>query len=188
MRLNSPPPRTLGADVADTARIIVPYVQGMLHRETVTRVAVCGREFHFIAIDPADPYAYARVFARWWNTGPDLIVLEQDMVPAFGWCGDFQHCDKPFCTHYYDCNTAVKAYGLGCARFSAALQSKVPSLAQQAAGGGAGRAPSTHWKALNERILDLCAHFGAPAHIHPGEVQHLHDYAGEVRDGAGRVT
>lgn len=186
MLLLSEPPRTIGPDVADTARIIVPYVPGMLHRETVQRVVVSGREFHFIAINPADPYAYGRVFARWWNTGPDLIILEQDMVPAYGWCGDFQGCDKPFCTHYYDCNTAVKAYGLGCARFSAALQSRVPSLGQQAAGGGAGRAPSTPWQALNERILDLCAHFGAPAHIHTQDVGHLHDY-GQERADAGTL-
>lgn len=188
MRLNTAPPQSIGSDTADTARILVPYVHGMLHRETTTRVIVSGREFHFVQIDPKDPYDYARVFANWWNRGTDLIVLEQDMVPDYGWCLRFQTCPHPFCTHYYRCNTAAKAYGLGCARFTAALQATVPSLGQQAASGGAGRPACTHWRALNERVIDLCRHFGAPAHIHTDDVTHLHDYSQETSDVADRAV
>lgn len=187
VRLNSPPPESIGADVADTAHIVVPYVAGMLHRETVTRVVISGRAYRFVEVDPADPHHYARIFASWWNRGSDLVILEQDMVPHFGWMLEFQSCPKPFCTHYYDCNALEKAYGLGCARFSAALQATVPSLGQQAAGTVGGRAPGTHWRALNERVIDLCRHFRAAPHIHPDDVEHLHDYAGEAADAGART-
>lgn len=184
MTLALAPPLFFDAGVDDPALIIVPHVTGMIHQETIEHILVSGRTAKFPLIDKSDPYAYGKLFARYWNAGPDLIIVEQDMVPPYGFCHEFQVCDQPFCTHRYDCHGPEMAYGLGCARFSAQFQAQVPSLGEQAARAYHGRPYSMPWQALNERIIDLCRHFGAHPHFHSPDAGHLHDYSGQVRDGA----
>jgi len=177
VRLNQPPPTFLDRGVDDPTRILVPYVRGMIHAETVTHITVSGRESTFVDLDPADPYAYARLLDKWWNRGTDLIVVEQDMVPAYGFATQFQQCPHPVCSYRYHCDAPAKVYGLGCIRFRARLQATHPSLAAQAGGATGGRRFSTHWLSLNERVLDLCQRFGAPVHLHTPDAGHLHDYS-----------
>lgn len=180
MILDGPAPTFMERQVQDTARILAPYIRGMLHTETITHVLVSGREATFVDLDPADPCGYGRLLDRWWNRGTALVVIEQDMVPMYGFMGEFEGCPQPFCSYRYDCNGPTKAYGLGLCRFSAQLQAAHPTLAAQAAGMTAGRTPSTHWRALNERVLSLTEHVGARVHLHKPDAGHLHDYTREV--------
>lgn len=182
MILTTAPPTLLERQTSDPTRILVPYIPGMLHVETVQHVLVSGREATFVDLDPADPCAYARLIDLWWNRGTDLVVIEQDMVPPYGCMGQMAGCPLSVCTFRYDCGGRTKAHGLGTIRFRAQLQARYPSLAAQAGGATAGRVFSTHWRALNERLLDLCARFGAPAHIHSPDAGHLHDYSREAAD------
>lgn len=184
MTLATAPPAFRPPELDDDMMIVVPYVAGMLHTETIDAVTRTRTRSRYVQIDPDDPYEYGRILTACWNVGLTLVVLEQDVVPPTQWISRFRSCPRHFCTYPYDCDTDTPAYGLGCARFHAKLQATWPSLMEQAARSPKGTPYGTHWKALNERVLDLCKHFASPAHLHQPGAIHLHDYAGEANRAA----
>jgi hypothetical protein len=183
MTLGAVLPDNIVTDTPATAQIVVPCVAGMLHQETITAVCDTGLSVTFQLIPADDPYAYGRVFASWWNRGQDLIWVEQDMVPDQLFVKRFTACDRPWCTHPYFCDSPVPAYGLGVCRFTSKMQAAVPSLGEQAARDHTLRPYTMHWKALNERVINLGLHFGYKPCLHTPAAGHLHDYGAGAGDG-----
>jgi len=173
--LEHPPPDT-GESVHPEPFILVPYIDGMLHNETVESVRASGYPYALHALDPEDPYAYAALFADNWGRGSDLIIVEQDMIVPDHAVDEFEHCLEPWCSHTYDCDNEVPAYGLGICRFRYSVQQMWPTLGEQAARDHRGRARRQHWTTLNERIISLMLHWGVKVHLHEPEARHLHYY------------
>ena len=80
----------------------------------------------------ADVYAYWRTIAANWNTGEDLIIIEQDVELQPGVMDSFKECTKDWCAIPYEVKTrdgiqSVAIGALGCTRFSAKLQAEIRS-------------------------------------------------------------
>lgn len=176
-----PPLIELGEN--DEPLIMVPYVHGMLHEETVEAVRAAGYPYALWPIDHTDPFAYGALFAQWWATPGHLVVVEQDMVPPPGSIEKLIACEHVWCSHTYSCDTQVPAYGLGLCKFSRSVKDTYPTLGEQAARSYTGRARGMHWLSLNERIIGLMLHWGFTVHLHDPEAGHLHDY-GDADDGS----
>jgi hypothetical protein len=179
MTLGALLPDNITATTPGTAHIVVPYIPGMLHQETIDVVCGTGLPVTFQIIHEDDPYEYGRVFASWWNRGQDLIWVEQDVAPDGLFARRFQVCDRPWCTHQYPCDTNPFVYGLGVCRFTSKMQATAPGLGEQAAKDHTLRPYTMHWTALNERVITLALHFGFKPHVHAPVAGHLHDYESE---------
>lgn len=156
--------------------VMVPYVEGMLHEETVNAVRGSGLPYALWPLDRGDPFAYAGLFAQWWTTPGTLVVVEQDIVAPFGGIHDMVECPHAWCSFTYDCNTEVPAYGLGLCKFEWGMREMFPTLGEQAARSYKGVARAMRWTSLNERIITLMNHFGMAVHLHGPAATHLHDY------------
>lgn len=156
--------------------VLVPYVHGMLHEETVAVIAASGYPYTLWPLNPDDPYAYGALFAEWWVKPGDLIIVEQDIVPPPDSIDKMVRCEALWCSHQYHCNTDTPAYGLGLCKFADAAKRYHPTLGEQAARNYLGHARQMHWHGLNERIIALMAHWGHNVHLHDPIAQHLHDY------------
>ena len=156
--------------------ILVPYVQGMLHEETVQAITDSGYPYTLWPLNRDNPYDYASLFAAWWTKPGDLIIVEQDIVPPAGAIDAMVKCERPWCSHSYYCNNPMPAYGLGLCRFTWAIKQIHPTLGEQAARDFRGNARRMHWMNLNERIIDLMNHWGITVHLHEPFAEHLHDY------------
>lgn len=156
--------------------IVVPYCEGMLHRETVDSVRAGSYPYVLWQVDRADPYAYGALLAEQWNRGQDLVVVEQDIIVPDGAIDMMVSCTAPWCSHLYYTGTEVPSYGLGLCKFSVAVQSYWPTLAEQAARSYTGKARSMRYEALNERYISLMNHWGYKVHLHEPAALHLHEY------------
>lgn len=179
---DQPPPQDMTDQIEPM--ILVPYVEAMLHAETVDSVRAAGYPYALWPIDRQDPYAYGALLADQWNRGGDLVVVEQDIVVPGGAIDALLKCEHLWCSHLYDCNNEVPSYGLGLCRFTAYVQQRYPSLAEQAARSYLGKARRMRYEALNERIITLMNHWGYRIHLHEPQAEHLHDYGRD--DAAAR--
>lgn len=157
-------------------RIFVPYTLPGLHDQTLQWLDGVGSDIDMVRIRPDDVGGYARAFAKRWNLGTQLIVIEQDILPGPEMLSGLLWCQRPWCAHEYYCGTENLAYGLGFCRFSAGIQAARPSLGEQAGKDHRGRPGTRHWIGLNERVISLMQHFGHDVHIHQPQVTHLHEY------------
>lgn len=171
---DQPPPT--GQSTHPDPLILVPYIDGMLHQETVDSVRASGYPYALWPLAQDDPYAYGALFSQMWNRGHDLIIVEQDMVVPEGAIHSMVFCARPWCSHTYDCDNDVPAYGLGLCRFGPGVQSMWPTLGIQAARDYRGRPDRMRWESLNERIISLMTHWGIGVHLHEPEARHLHYY------------
>ncbi len=174
-RIMGEPPPLDPLDTLDPI-IVVPYIDRMLHEETVESVRQAGYPYALWPLDPDDPFAYATLLAGLWNRGDDLIIVEQDMIVPPGAIKAMIKCEALWCSHTYDCDNDVPAYGLGLCKFSKYVQTIRPSLGEQAARNYRGVARRQHWTTLNERIIYLMEHWGYKVHLHEPEARHLHYY------------
>ena len=78
----------------------------------------------------ATPFVYWRTVEANWNSGEDLVIIEQDVELQPGVMNSFQECDQDWCAIPYEVKTrdgieSVAIGALGCTRFSAKIQSEV---------------------------------------------------------------
>ncbi len=171
---DEPPP----VDLVDHLEplVMVPYVEGMLHEETVEAVRASGYPSTLWPIDRADPYQYGGLFAHWWALSGDLVIVEQDIVPPPDAIKKMVECEHVWCSHNYSCDNPVPAYGLGLCKFQHGIRMITPTLGEQAARNYRGVARQMPWAQLNERIITLMNHWGIKVHLHEPEATHLHVY------------
>lgn len=129
-------------------------------------------------------FGYNEAIASRWGVG-DLVVIEGDKEISSEVIPSFASCDEPWCTFsYYNYPEPYQAnctVGLGCAKFSVALQRQIPTSAflgpdiptmvcRDCDGAGC-------WRYLDTRIafaiLSRCITFSP--HVH-GEINHHHEY------------
>lgn len=129
-------------------------------------------------------YDYGEAIASRWDGSDDLVVIEGDKVITAGVLPSFASCDQPWCGYgsmsFPPPYTRWIAGGLGCARFSAAVQRRVrpdeflgpdePNWYTCRHCGGKGC-----WLYLDSRIGLCMQRLGISHHVH-GSVGHLHEY------------
>lgn len=72
-------------------------------------------------------FGYADAVIKHWNTGQDLIIIEQSIVVRPDVFESFAVCPSLWCTYAYELSPGVWTYfSTGCARFSAELQETFP--------------------------------------------------------------
>jgi hypothetical protein len=146
-------------------------------------------------IDTSDSiYAYPEAVAFHWNSGEDLVVIEDDKVITSGVLPSFASCDEPWCVYRY--MTYPEPYtrwidiGLGCTKFSAEAQSwfgpedfLVPDhpdwgRCHDCDGKGC-------WRFLDSRIDVNFWKRDVRSHIH-GDVEHPHPYPDDWGETTGK--
>jgi hypothetical protein len=115
-------------------------------------------------------YAYRDVLKEHWTGERDLVVIEQDIEITADVVPAFRSCSKPWCTFSYQGPSSLGYLyrGLGCAKFSAKLQRKIPFSDFIEYG--------MTWKVIDgyiSRILWVVN--GISPHVH-GHVEHHHKY------------
>jgi len=75
---------------------------------------------------------YWHALAARWNTGQDLVVIEQDVIIHDQVIPQFAACPEPWCSFAYEVGPGQHCWWwLGCTRFSAQLQAAVPLTVEQ---------------------------------------------------------
>ena len=164
-------------------RILLGYTDEGLHPDTAARMAaVPGVEMVDVS---ADDFAYWRALEERWTGDCDLLVVEQDMVIHDQVIPQLEACPGDWCTFGYPIfNSAQRLIqGLGCTRFSAALQRKVPA-AEFAADGALRHITEPGLSGVPWQFLDLViaerlrVGHGLRPCVHAPDVEHRHDYSG----------
>lgn len=112
---------------------------------------------------------YAAELAARWNSGDDLVLIEQDKEIHGGVLPSFAECGEPWCgfTYWIDPapHTTLVLGGFGVTKFSAAIQAKV-AVADFA---------WREWRGIDRRFNDLLLSMGIGCCLH-GHVNHHHAY------------
>lgn len=157
--------------------IVIPHVTGMLRPATLAAVEAVGRPYAAHPLVIGDPYSYAWWFEKWWNIPGDLVIVEQDIVPAEGQIEAMLQCPGDWCSANYHVGGGRTTTGLGLAKISWRIKHAFPHAGQNAARDP--RDPRRHldWISLNEGVdrhlfrlgLRQCIHFPNPLHLHYDE-------------------
>lgn len=156
------------------AFVVVPYVAGKLRPETEAAVRAWGGHYTLHALDETNPYAYALAFQGWWNVSADLVVIEEDIVPADGMIYEMVTCPHDWCVRPYHIGNHRYTTGLGMCKISAKLRGAFPSAGHLAARDPRGGKRMMHYLGLNESVERQLGRYGIPQHLHYPIVSHLH--------------
>jgi len=161
-----------------------------LHPKTLETVNKWAPGAEFVDTS-ADDYAYCRELKARWNTGQDLITIEQDIEITADVVSSFENCDQDFCVFPYWIVMGRKSgpdrrmvciEGLGCTRFSAALQArvKIRHIFQD---------DYRKWEDVAHRVWATVRRYGYyMPHVHYPLVTHHHDYGVEFENLAPEET
>ena len=161
--------------------VLLPYVQGMLRRETVTSVrreaASLGWSVVHCDLDPLDHEAYWALLTDWWDRHEDFVIVEQDVEPVEGSFTKFDECPISWCSNPYDCGTMTNVLALGCTRFRKEIMDAYPEAFRDA--GEVNDSPSLgkrHWKRLDARLAGVLHQRRYSCHPHEPIAIHHHEY------------
>ena len=156
-------------------RILACYTN--MHPAAAKALADFAPQAEFVDVT-GDEHAYWREIRSRWTGDEDLIIVEQDVEIAEGVIESLAGCGRDWCCYAYRIfRTRVRLRdGLGCTKFSAALQRKVNprriaegfALCKNCKGQGC-------WYHLDCRISGLLREDGLKPHVH-GDVTHHHAY------------
>lgn len=155
--------------------IHVPYIDGMLRDETLGALAhdVIGHVALLDQLEERDD-AYYDSLVSWWDEPEDLIIVEQDMVPANGVIQEMLECNGDWCTSpYLVAGVTLIHLGLGCVKFSEQLRRDVPDAAREAGIPRGEDEPFGTWKMLDARLAPVLQRAGYHPHLHQESI-HLH--------------
>jgi hypothetical protein len=152
--------------------IHVPWVRGRLTIETHTWAV-----FHDQAqlnLISSDDESYHKALVNWWSEPEDLIIVEQDIVPAPGVVKEMLACSRDWCcSPYLIAGKLLIHNGLGCVKFSKSLRQTHPDMAQQAGVPCGEDEPPNVWWQLDARLAHLLMSAGYYPHPHQQSI-HLH--------------
>lgn len=154
---------------------IVPFVPGMLNERTQAWAEACGVPSW--ELDPDDDTAYWWLLAEHWLMGHhDLVVVEQDIVPAPGVVERMLACPRPWCSSPYPISGGyLLDTGLGCTKFAARLKTRHPDFMDRVGSIDDDGLPARNWRRLDVRIARTLRDLGYRPHRH-ARSEHLHDY------------
>jgi len=120
----------------------------------------------------ADDYAYWRALKKHWDSGDDLMLIEQDIGLRGGEVASFMACSENWCTYSYPYPGMPESFRLycwlGCTRYSAKLQAAIKM----------GATP-VKWNELDQLVLRGIRATGfirEMPHGH-GDVLHYHEHS-----------
>jgi hypothetical protein len=156
-------------------RIVVPYIDGMLHPETAAALEQHAPRAIRVAIDPADASAYYELLRTEWAKPGDLVIIEQDIQVVDGVFPGFAQCREPVCAHAYQKTTYILGAALGCARFTHELKRNHPDLLDTVGKpDGELLVDPKDWRALDQRVSMELQRRGITTHMHDPVLTHHH--------------
>jgi hypothetical protein len=155
----------------------VPYLRGRLREQTARWAWEYGADL--VELDSSDE-AYWRALCQWWIEPGDLVVVEQDIVPAEGVVDEMLGCEQPWCSSAYDIGGIEWGWGLGCAKFSYGLRARYMDLAVQAGDPYHDPEPKGAWWQLDTRLSYRLVQRGVLPHGHERS-RHLRVEGGDAR-------
>jgi hypothetical protein len=152
--------------------IKVPYVPGHLNPRTYSWAVRHGAQL--VRLRGTDD-AYHAELCDWWAERGDLVIVEQDILPAPGIVAELEQCEQEWCVSSYPILTTEGEipwdWGLGCVKFSHALRSREPTGAIDAGEPGEYDVePAKCWWMLDVRLGCRLARVGALPHAHRGSL------------------
>jgi hypothetical protein len=130
-----------------------------------------------VELDREDWTAYWRLLAHHWRAPGDLLLVEQDILPAPGVTTDMLACDHLWCSSPYWSVNRWLPDGLGCARFSEALKRSLPDALVHVGRMHDGDGAQGVWWLLDHRLSGYLRSAGHEPHEHERST-HLHEYGG----------
>lgn len=173
--------------------VVVPYVVGRLHPETEQWANKFGAALHELS---SDHDSYWKALVGWWNLPGDLVVVEQDVVPAVDAVAQMVECPQLWCSSpygvlgssrsrtwvTYDGITSVRhrpprvltsqpavlriTDGLGCVKFSDRFKRSFPDSMVQAGEPRGDRRPHGYWGVTDTRLSKILRANGQAPHLH----------------------
>ena len=158
--------------------IRVPHIAGGLHPQT-ERWAF---EHHaqLVQHEENDGHGYYDLLCAWWTELGlgDLVIVEQDKIPAPGVTDEMLACEFEWCSCPFPLNDGSGlefGWGLGCVKFAQSLRERLPDAMIQAGVPGPfdSEPANTRWM-VDVRLGCVLARNGVLPHAHaPG--LHLHE-------------
>lgn len=149
-------------------------------RDETERALAPHPETCFVQIDPRDPYHYGRLLTEYWeDPTEDLLVCEQDMLPADADIELMRECPCEYGSASYEWLTDVGP-ALGFCRFRVEFMLRYPDVMREAAS-------RATWKQLDvtlQRSILVRVH-GEQPHVHP-QITHLNQFKA-LMEGASPV-
>ena len=154
--------------------IYIPYILGMLREETEAWARERDDTVVLYLLDQSDPTDYWYMLSDVWTNDNDIVIVEQDMVPAKGVVDEMLACDNPWCTSPYKVGrTSVAIASLGCTKFSLELRRSNPDL-MRVVGEIEDGLPAKDWRRLDVRIAQVLRRWGYQVHSSHRPSRHLH--------------
>ena len=150
-------------------RVLCCYTD--LHPDTARALSRYAPQAEFAGVS-GDQFAYWHQIRARWDGADDLVVVEHDVEIHAGVIDGFAGCDQPWCVFPYVIGPhgELCEVGLGCTRFSAALQQQVTVDEVTR------RVGEYPWSHVDDRISGLLIDLGISNHIHHPPVTHHHVY------------
>ncbi len=155
---------------------MVPYIRGMVRSGTRRALAFGSPAPTYVALDPADPYAYGRLVLWLWSARCTFVIIEQDMVPPVGAIRGLLDCPEPWCTHAYLVSGHRVERCLGVAKLSAALTTEHPELVRRVLCRKREGKLDVPWSSVDSYLARGLQGLGFRHHLHEPDAVHLHEY------------
>jgi hypothetical protein len=156
------------------ATIIVPFVHGKLHPDTLKAVQYSGYWCRFVDLDPSDAGAYGRLVRQLWRSQVGVIICEHDIVPTPEQLTTLQTCDHDWCSYSYDDGLYPRGPMFGLVRFSGRLMADYPHAAEVALVIGKRRDTEAEWWRVDALMARDLTIRGVAWHEHAPAVHHAH--------------
>lgn len=155
--------------------IVVPFVHGQLHPDTLKAVRGSGFYNRLVDLDPLDPGAYGRLVRQLWRSQVTVILCEHDVVPTREQLATLHACGHDWCSYSYDGDLYPAGPMFGLVRLSGSLMADHPHAAEVALVTGRRKDGEAIWwqvDALMARDLKIR---GVTWHEHFPVVHHAHN-------------
>lgn len=152
--------------------VVVPYVDGMLRRDTVEAVESSGLRNLLVRLPGRDIGAYGRLFAHLWAGPDDLILVEQDVAPKPGQLATLAGCGHDWCGYSYDYDGIPASRVLGCTRLAYRMRAAWPTMGLEAAVICDDRPRPCPWWSMDQRLAHMLLGHGLEWHVHEGWATH----------------
>ena len=161
-------------------RVICAYTN--LHPATAEALAKYAPDAELF--ETPGTFDYNHVIESVWDSGDDLVVIEQDKIITAEVISSFAACNHDWCVYSYDTfpppYTMEVSIGLGCTKFSARVQHDIP-VSEFLYGDDPAwpTCPNCNgvgcWRYLDSRIDKCLWERNVPTYVH-GRVEHMHSY------------
>ena len=157
------------------ATIIVPFVHGKLHPDTLKAVQYSGWYCRFVDLDPNDDGAYGRLVRQLWRSRTTVVICEHDVVPTREQLREVQQCDHDWCSYDYDHPDYHHGPMFGFVRFSGRLMDRHPQAAEAALTVGSKRDREAQWRHVDSLMAQELIRRKVAWVCHEGAVHHAHN-------------